>query len=154
MPQKSVCLLKLQRVHFLLFCETFSRHDFTFFNVILNKMRNNYYSQSKTPFSSVAFPQRRRDINRSLLSKLLFSLWWRALWNNNYLNERTNKEFHWGRYRGVDIEIFSWVNHAVINFDFFFNEMVQVSSTILVQNVGETGVEIAALQAGLCPTHE
>ena len=55
--------------------------------------------------------------------------------------------------RGVDIGIFSWVNHAAINFD-FFNEMVQVSSTILVQNVGETAVEIAALQAGLSPTHK
>ena len=39
-------------------------------------------------------------------------------------------------------------------FRFFFNEMVQVSSTILVQNVGETAVEIAALQAGLSLTHK
>lgn len=37
---------------------------------------------------------------------------------------------------------------------FFFNEMVHVSSTILVQDVGETGVEIAALQAGFSRTHE
>ena len=39
-------------------------------------------------------------------------------------------------------------------FRFFFNEMVHVSSTILVQDVGETGVEIAALQAGFSRTHE
>lgn len=56
--------------------------------------------------------------------------------------------------RGVDIGIFSWVNYAAINFDFFFKEMVHVSSTILVQDVGETGVEIAALQAGFSRTHE
>ena len=55
---------------------------------------------------------------------------------------------------GVVTGIFSWVNHPAINFDFFCNEMVQVSSKILVQNVGETGVEIATLLAGFCPTHE
>ena len=36
----------------------------------------------------------------------------------------------------------------------FFNEMVQVSSTILVQNLGKTGMEIAALLAGFSPTHQ
>lgn len=44
-------------------------------------------------------------------------------------------------------------SHTGIIFD-FFNKMVQVSSTILVQNIGEPGMEIAALLAGFSPTHQ